>query len=223
MSKQIPIVISIGSFLDSLTLVVGSANVLLLYGMIVTKHDVTSEYLSQVAGYIPLMWDIFLDTYRFKRERYKRVCLSSIQRIPFWCDLCWHQRSLGSKLCVRPRSLISYIGIRERKSINKVALRGNLPIKLWCQITTWIDHVKSREISMKSVTEQICPGQTNVVCVASSPLQMKHYRAGIDIWFDIRISNQIFGTEYIHIHLPEYSLDKWSLKYSRSEYFSSLI
>ena len=55
MSKQIPIVISIGSFLDSLTLVVGSANVLLLYGMIVTKHDVTSEYLSQVAGYIPLM------------------------------------------------------------------------------------------------------------------------------------------------------------------------
>ena len=34
--------------------------------MVVTKHEVTSEYLSQVTGYIPLMWDIFLDTYRFK-------------------------------------------------------------------------------------------------------------------------------------------------------------
>ena len=52
--------------------------------MVVTKHDVTSEYLSQVTGYIPLMWDIFLDTYRFKRERYKRVCPSSVRRIPFW-------------------------------------------------------------------------------------------------------------------------------------------
>ena len=40
--------------------------------MVVTMHDVTSEYLSEVAGYIPLMWDIFLDTYRSSRGKYTK-------------------------------------------------------------------------------------------------------------------------------------------------------
>ena len=66
--------------------------------MVVTKHDVISEYLSEVTGYIPLLWDLFFDTDMFKRERYKRVCLSSVQRID-WFSSCvsnLHKRHVES-------------------------------------------------------------------------------------------------------------------------------